>query len=190
MSLAIVTPPAFEPEDIEIAKAWLRVDHATEDALLESLLKAATRHIEGLTGRVLIDTTYELTLQCFPSRIVLPKSPVRSVGPIAYVDMAEQDQAFANYRLVNEGDGQTAIIPELGAAWPHPAPGSEVVVTFTAGMSTVSIDDLPDQLKASVLIVTADLYEQRQSGVYGSGSFARIPTGVAELIQPFRRVVV
>jgi len=53
--LELVTGPSVQPLTTDEAKAHLRVDHTTDDSLIESLIKAATQTAErfhvGLLSR-------------------------------------------------------------------------------------------------------------------------------------------
>lgn len=81
MSAYLVTAPAAEPLSLADAKAFLRVEHGDDDAIIASLIVAARNHIEALTRCVLITQTWRLVLDRWPDggRIVPRIGPVRSV---------------------------------------------------------------------------------------------------------------
>ena len=189
----MIDPPAIEPVDVALAKAWLRVDHDAEDALITALIETARRSVEAATGRCLVETgwTYSLRNAFAAPTIVLPKSPVLAVASIAYVDLAEEDQTVDQFVIAEGLDGVTSLRPTSAAGWwPSAAPDSLVTVTFTAGYVTAAaVADLPAELKTAVLMTMADLYENRQSAVYGSGSFAPVPVGAMDLVANHVRVV-
>ena len=54
MSLSLTTPPAVEPVSVETAKAWLRVSHFEDDALIADLIGSAREHVETRIGLALI----------------------------------------------------------------------------------------------------------------------------------------
>jgi uncharacterized phiE125 gp8 family phage protein len=81
MSAYLVTAPAAEALSLADAKAFLRVEHGDDDAIIASLIVAARNHIEALTRCVLITQTWRLVLDRWPDggRIVPRIGPVRSV---------------------------------------------------------------------------------------------------------------
>jgi len=71
-ALTVVTEPTFEPVSRAEAKWQMRVDHADEDHLIDAYLAAARRQVEQDTGRTLVDTVYDLTVDAFPEERCLP----------------------------------------------------------------------------------------------------------------------
>ena len=60
MSAILLTPPAAEPWTVAEAKAFLRVEHDDDDAIIASLIAAARGQIEALTRRALMTQTLAL----------------------------------------------------------------------------------------------------------------------------------
>ena len=81
-TLTEVTAPSVEPVATSEAKAFLRVDHSTQDTLIAELVKAARTQVEQDTGRSLINTTWDLTFDEFPASraITLARLPLVSVA--------------------------------------------------------------------------------------------------------------
>src|SRR5882757_5754190 len=110
-SLVTTVAPPVEPLSRDEVKVHLRVDHATEDGLIDALIIAARRQAESETGRRLVTQTLSLGLAdfpriwpwaispgaeparrfVFPGRFVagvidLPVEPVQSVTSVIYYD--------------------------------------------------------------------------------------------------------
>ena len=51
MSAILLTAPAAEPWSVADAKAFLRVEHDDDDAIIAALIAAARNHVEALTRR-------------------------------------------------------------------------------------------------------------------------------------------
>ena len=85
-SLTETVAPAEEPVTTAEAKLHLRVDHGDEDAYIDTLVATARQHIELVTRRAMVDTTFTLKMDAFPTEIRPPRSPLSSVSSITYVD--------------------------------------------------------------------------------------------------------
>jgi uncharacterized phiE125 gp8 family phage protein len=202
VSLRLLTPPAADPVSIQAAKAHLRITHSEEDALIHTLIGAATQQIEQRTDRALIAQEWMYLLDRFPASgapVVLPKAPLISVSAVEYLapDSTWQTWATDQYRVIgaaDPGEGLAAdptaahggVVPVEGVAYPSTAPGREAVrVTFLAGYG----DDpasVPEGLRAAVQIVLADLYGHgRESRLYGVGAVAETHA-LEALVAPFR----
>ena len=83
MDLALTTPGAL-PISVAEAKAYLKIDDATDDALLGVMLEAVTLAGEGYTGRDFRANTWTQLVDDFEDVIVLPKSPVASVTSVSH----------------------------------------------------------------------------------------------------------
>lgn len=62
------TPPANEPLTIEEAKAWLKVDHDTEDTLIQLLMVTARERCEAVTGLSLMIQQWVAYLPHWPMK--------------------------------------------------------------------------------------------------------------------------
>jgi hypothetical protein len=80
MALKINTAPAAEPISTDEAKMHLRVDASDEDMLIQSYIKAARQHCEGVLNRQLVTATWELWLDNFPGKdhIDIPLPPLQA----------------------------------------------------------------------------------------------------------------
>jgi uncharacterized phiE125 gp8 family phage protein len=95
-----VVAPLVEPISLEQARAHLRIDRYDEDALIASLIAAATAHLDGwsgILGRALINQTWSQKFPRFPSRAVLglALAPVQSIVSITYFDADNVEQTLA-----------------------------------------------------------------------------------------------
>lgn len=161
MSVTIVTPPAEAPVSLAEVKAHLRIDADDEDALLVSIVEAATGQIEARLGRALVTRTVRQTFRRFSPVLRLAASPVQSVTSVVYLDAAgvERTVAASAYRVEGIGDAAT-IVPVT--SWP--ATGSEpdaVGVTYVVGLGDA--DDVPAEIRSAVRMLAGGLYENRES---------------------------
>src|SRR5690606_27665590 len=66
MTLFRTVDPAAEPVTLAELKAHLRLEHDSEDALLNGLNRAAREDLERTTGLALIDQNWRLALDKWP----------------------------------------------------------------------------------------------------------------------------
>ncbi len=181
----LVTAPAAEPITLAEAKAHLRVDGSDDDTLIASLIGAARRHVEDLTGRALITQTWRLSWDDqFPAEIRLPKGSLQSVDEIAYIDTAGATQILDPSAYQVDADSEPGrVVPVYGASWPvarsQPA---AVTVDWTCGYGDAA-DDVPAPIKAAMLLLIGTLYRDREG--LGSDGLTELPTQ-GLLLSPYR----
>lgn len=206
--LSQATAPSAEPITTSVAKLHLRVDHSTDDALIDSLCAAAREYVEARTQRKLITQTWDLKLDRFPVRglamrdttyvptvsgqpaIVLPFLPVASVTIITYTaeDGTATTLSSALYTtdIVTGPDaGPTRIVPAYEQTWPATrAVINAVVVRFVCGYGSAGTS-VPGGLLAAMKLLIGHWYANRESVVAGS-IFTELQQGVDALIQQYR----
>src|SRR5829696_8666709 len=81
MSAILLTRPAVEPVTLADAKAYLRVEHSDDDAVISALIAGARSHIEAQTRRALITQTWRFVRDAWPrdGRIAVVPSPLRQI---------------------------------------------------------------------------------------------------------------
>lgn len=189
MNLIKITEPGDElPITLADAKVHLREDLAdnANDAYIKALILVARAAAEDRTGRTLVTTTWQLTLDDWCTRpvrtghlapsdvaryggrprmdvIELARSPLQSVVSIKYIDVAgvQQTLAPAAY-LVDNTSEPGRVVPAPGLAWPairfQP---SAIQIQFKAGYG----DDgaaVPTPIKHWIKLALTDLYQLRR----------------------------
>jgi uncharacterized phiE125 gp8 family phage protein len=190
-----VTAPAGRPVTLEEAKAHLRVDGTAEDTLIERAIDAATAYIDGPRGigHALVEQQWDLRLDCFPwGRIVLPLNPVRTVDEITYTDTAGTTQTLDASRYIVSAEREPATIePEYNENWPSTRLVADAVkVRFTVGYEPGSGSppdygaNVPNDLKAAVLWLTAHIYENRMPT--STNNAEALPFAVENILARYR----
>jgi uncharacterized phiE125 gp8 family phage protein len=127
MAITVTSPPAALPVTLAEAKAYARV--VDDDDLIESLIFAARDHVEQATGRIMVATTFELTLDEFPdNEILLPRSPLLTVASVKYddTDGNEQTLSTSDY-TVDTASEPGWIVPSTDTRWPTTFDGINAV---------------------------------------------------------------
>ncbi|MDR1910312.1 MAG: head-tail connector protein [Holosporales bacterium] len=195
MPLTILHQPDTPLISLEEAKAYLRLESNSEDALIIRLIAASTESLEAITGRSFLQKTYQYTtpLRLFDGeqeetplptasvvRIPLPRPPVQQVTAVV-LKMGHQEHEIPaeHYSVIaHHGPAQlTVTLPPL-ASCKEPC---MLKVSFTAGFGETP-QSVPEALCLATLMLIADAYEKRD----GFSAQAGLPQGVLALIQPYR----
>lgn len=205
MPLQLVTPPAEEPITLWEARLHLRVDSNDDDLLIEGLITAARMVAETLTGRQLVTARWKWIGDAFPGpslmgvpagrvftlpghAILIPKSPVRSIVAIDYLDMngVWQTMPPADY-TADLGCEPARITPVFGRIWPISLPQiGAVTVSFDAGYGTP--DQVPEGIKSWMKLRIGSLYRHREEvAAMSRGRIDALPF-VDGLLDPYKVV--
>jgi uncharacterized phiE125 gp8 family phage protein len=155
-------------------KAFLRVAHDEEDALIARLGAAATALCEAFTGQVPIARTIRERVAPARAWKRLGAAPVRAIEQVETVDgMVLPTYAYA-IDIDARGDG-----------WVRLTRGTEarmLIVTYVAGLAEAAAD-VPEPLRMGIARMAAHLYAER-----GAGEGAQPPAAIGALWRPWRRL--
>jgi uncharacterized phiE125 gp8 family phage protein len=183
MGLESVVAPASEPVSLAEAKAYLRVDHDDEDALILRLIKDARETAEHNTGRAFITQSWRLWCDGWPvSRMIgIPKPPLTAVTAVAAYDRSGTEIAVSSDAyIVDRASVPGRLLFKDSANLPVGLrEGNAVSVDYQAGYGTES-GDVPSAIRDAFLILAAHRYEAR------GGASAQPPAQVLALLAPFR----
>lgn len=193
MGMKLITPPAPLITWSEADQHLRLSGDETDRTLVETFIAAATEYIDGwngILGRAFMPQTWELSLDEFPcDAIQLNLPPIISLTSVKYddADGVEQTEDTDNY-YVDTSSSMPWVVPVSGYSWPTTLDGINALrVRFVAGY----VDGVvPAPIKAAVLLMTGDLYEQRKTFSDGSVSAVPMSVTVERLIAPYRQPVV
>ncbi len=189
MALVLTAAPAAEPISLAEVKAHLRVDAGDEDALLSALIVAARTFIERTLGVALITQGWSYFLDFWPRAgcITLPIRPVQAVGAVKVHDGGGGSVTLdtASYAVDVLSDPARLVL--TGALPPAPSRALNAFeVAFTGGYGDEA-GDVPGPIAQALKLLVAHWFERREPVVLES-SAQEVPTMVAALLSPYRRV--
>ena len=178
VSMPWARSPLQEPLSLTDAKAYLKVDHTDEDALITQMVREARSWVETFTGRALIDQTWKFTIESFPTTdLHLPKGKTIAITGFIYRDTAGVLQSLygmevspngSNYQWDLGSDDGGLLRPAYAGSWPDIRPTLDPIqITFRAGYSTGA--GIPEQILAGLKWKLADLYAMRGNQDIGLG---------------------
>jgi len=189
MALVMTAAPAGEPISLAEAKAHLRIDADDEDALLTSFITAARMFLERTLGLALITQGWSYFLDYWPPSccVTLPIAPVQAISAVTVhdgtggsttLDAAAYavDTLSEPARLVLKGTLPPVLSRALNA----------FEIAFSAGYGDEA-DDVPAPIRHALKLLVAHWFERREPVVL-SGAPQEVPTTVAGLLLPYRRV--
>jgi uncharacterized phiE125 gp8 family phage protein len=184
MPAILIEEPAAEPLSLEEAKAFLRVEHDADDALIGALIKAARCAVEAATRRALITQGWRIVLDAWPEsgRILSPVSPLRAVtaARMRDADGGAHDLGLSAF-ILDTVSSPGVIAFDCGLAGPgQRIAGIEIEITAGYGEASASV---PEPLRQAMRLLIACHYEHRDRI-----EDDKLPDAVAALIAPYRVV--
>ncbi len=190
MILTELTPVPLASLPVAAFRDHLRLgtgfaDDATQDAVLESTLRAALAAIESRTGKAIFtrDFRWRLTSWRGFQREELPVAPISTILSVKVVenDGNEAPMPAGSYSLTE--DAHRPSLAAVGLGLPTVPVGGRIEIELTAGYGS-TWDELPADLRQAVLLLAADFHENR----HDDQSSTQMPTRVHALLAPYRAV--
>lgn len=185
MSISIKVAPLIEPVTLDEAKAHCRAEDDSVDAMIGIYMKAARSRVETFLRRSLIERTLTYRLSCLSGPIRLRQGPVSEVVSVIYTARDGQDQTLPadQYKLVRDRE-PPAIVPRYGVVWPLTLDEPDVVaVDYVAGYGA-AVEDIPEDIRVAILMVTGHFFENREDVVTGVSAI-EIPIASRDLLMPY-----
>lgn len=168
MATRRTSAPSVEPVTLAEAKVHLRVTHSSEDALITALIVAAREHVESVTGRKLISQQWELIQDAFPcGPVQLPFSPIITIDSVKYLDDDGALQTLDTAEYAKDTYSVPGWVSPVDT-WPSTYDTiNAVTIAFTVGYGATAAD-VPASLKAAMLLMIGDLFENREARSQGN----------------------
>lgn len=191
MITKLYTAPVAEPVTAEEMKLYLRVDSTDEETLVGSLIAAARRHVELITGRALITQTWDGWLDAFPpnsGEIVLPFGKAQKLTTFSYTDIDGTEAAVdsATYDLDADSD-PGRIVLKYGETWPAVTLATKNPIKLNWDCGYGLAVSVPEDIKTAIKWMVADLFENRGPTAASMTPGATISNRAVEmLLAPYR----
>lgn len=185
MAAILIEPPADEPLSLAEAKNYLRVEHAADDALIQSMIAAARIQVEARTRRALLAQTWRMVLDRWPASgaIASPASPLREVVAARVYDQAGEAQALnPEIFILNRAVAPGLIAFDAGRVIHPRRTVAGIELDIEAGYGAAA--DVPAPLLQAMRLLLARAYEYRGEDDKNDP----LPEGIAALLAPYRLV--
>lgn len=166
----VTTAPAEAVISTADAKAWLRVEHSDDDALIDAIVSAVTAMAQNYLSQSFVTQTitevFDSWMNAPDAQVLnLTMNPVQSITSISYVDSDGNTQTLSasDYALNNYAK-RAKITPAYGITWPTTRLiANPISVIYTAGYGDA--EDVPEDIKLALKLMLADAYENRTDSV-------------------------
>lgn len=193
-TLSLVEGPTMEPLDLAEVKKHLRFQTTSEDTLLDVWIAAARQYFEEQTGRQVMQSTWELWLDGFPSgRIELPKPPLLEVESVSYVgaDGELVDVGAAGYTVMAPAGPQANpgwVQLVYGGTWPTAQDVAGAVrIRFKAGYGAAP-GDVPELVRTLLYLLVGHFHKYRSETVETrfESAISTLPVGAEVFMRSFK----
>lgn len=185
MPAILLIPPSAEPWSVAEAKAFLRVEHDDDDAVIAALIAAARGHVEALCRRALLVQRWRCVLDAWPpdGRLDPRIGPLRRVVAARVYDQGNTAHDVDTGTFVVDAAANVIAAP----CWALPLPGrahAGIELDLELGYGTAATD-VPNPLRHAIRLLVAHWYENRGLAAIG-GNVAMLPAGLGALVAPYR----
>ena len=159
---------------------------AAEQAELTIMITAATEMAESYCNRSWRSGTKTVLFTSFPlseANPIVITDEVQSITSIGYYDSAHVAATFTTFRVVNTG-GRSDIYPSFGEYWPSDSNDLPHNITVTAVVGDEA--SVPSSVKSAILLMVADLYENRENAVVGTIVSSMVSMTSKLLLHPYK----
>jgi len=175
--------PSVTPVTLAEAKAHLRVDFTDDDALIDSLIEAATSHLDGQgsLGRAMITQSWAQWVSQSPGWVRLDVGPFQSLTSVEYYDADNtlQTATVTDFEIRLDGDF-VLIKPKQDFEWPGAYIRRDAIkITYVAGYGDAG-SDVPRGIRQAILLMVGHWYEHREA--VSELSLKEVPLAVDALI--------
>ncbi|CAB4163391.1 Phage conserved hypothetical protein [uncultured Caudovirales phage] len=153
-----ITAPTALAVSLADAKVALRLNGSALDSIVDAWVRAITEHAEHLTGRAIMQQTWQALCESFDDLGRIPRLPLVSISSVKYYDLTNTLQTLdpSNYSLYTTE--HFATIRTFGAFPDTYERADAVIVEYVAGYGT-SDTATPSSIKAYILAKLVEVFD-------------------------------
>lgn len=164
----LVTPPAFEPVELDEVREQVEVYIEDDDLLLGRKVTSAIDYLQENRGRQFAAATFDVRVAAWWSGLLrLPRAPLASVTSVKYYDQAGVLQTLAaDQYVVNTPYKQAGSIELLLRTFnyqPLDRRQFPIVVRFVAGRASAEL--VSATAKEAIYLMVTHLYQNRAAEI-------------------------
>lgn len=152
-------------------KEYLKIEHDTEDELLNRLAQTVISSCEKYLGKSLSNHQYLAKYHCLHRNFQLLYLPIQQIDEVILTERESTRLDTNNYCLSSDQSYLTCLYPTN--------PEMVLSIRYTSGLST-SVN-LADDLKQGLLMHLATIYENREG-------YVNIPKAALSLYRPYKNI--
>lgn len=171
------TDAASEPITTAQAKTHCNITTSDDDTYIDILIGAARQKVESDSGRAMLNQSWYLYLDDFPSSsdtaLYLPVSPMSTVTAITYTDTDGDSATWSSDEYdVDPHHEPGRVLPAYGYTYPSDALDKpscvrvEYVVGYGANIGAATL--LPVTMTQALYLLVSHWYENREPVIVGT----------------------
>jgi len=182
LQTTITATTGAEPATTAEAKNYLKVDFASDDALIADAITAAREWCERYTGTTIVAQTLratytDLELESSDLYVTLPRGPLAALTSVVKYD----------------NEGTTTTLPTADR---YLLPNDTLRIVgvdtqafaYEATYTTAPVGAVPAAFRSAIYMIVGDLYQTRSNSVIGTIS-AEVEMSAQRILAPYRRVI-
>lgn len=216
ISSSLVTAPSVEPVALADVKQHARIDTTADDGFIPTLITGARQWVEQYTGRAIINQTWQLAIDQWPTVkeewwdgvrdgaigaldqmgfVSLPRPPLVSITSVQYFDNTDTAATWPSSNYFADTVRQPGrLCLRMGATWPTPTRLSNgIIITYVAGYGS-SGTYVPEPIKTAIRQLVTHWYEHRGEATLATGTRGmtaaynaiNVPMVIQALLDPYR----
>lgn len=132
----ILKTAGASPISLDDAKTYMKIPASitTDDAVIQSMINAATEWGQKYTGREFTNNVWQALMSCFPTRIMLKRDPVDTIDTITYLVSGTLTTVSASVYYLVKNTQSSDVVLEEGMSWPTDGDSKEN--TYIVGFTT------------------------------------------------------
>lgn len=159
-------------------KTFLRVLSNDDDALITSLVEAATLYAQRYTNTQIMSAPFELYTSSLTNGFKMPKNPIKSITSIEVMGEDGIYVPFTDFYTYMQNGVTLLHVDNLPTLKEHE---EAVKITFTCGY-----DECPLDIVSWINVKVASLYEFRE--MYSNGVISEMPKSFVDCMLDQHRV--
>tara|TARA_R100000654_G_scaffold1678_2_gene6107 strand:+ start:3995 stop:4567 length:573 start_codon:yes stop_codon:yes gene_type:complete len=163
-------------------KAFLRVTHSTEDALIESIRVAALAYVEQFCNIRIGDRTAIFHFSDFPDAVELPVGPINSITYVDYATGADTTARMSSSDYYVTDSRLPMIIKFKNIPSVFADSYKKLQITVSLGYTEATV---PEGIKHAIKLLVSHMYDQRAPEVTGTIT-NKLKIGLESLLNPYR----
>ncbi len=116
------------PVSLTVMKSYLKITTTADDALIQSMIDAATEWGEKYTGRDFRAITWDLLLDCFTDRIELRRDPVDTITTVKHLVSGSLVTVPADVYYLKKLVQSSEVLLNEDKEWPTDTDNREQVI--------------------------------------------------------------
>ena len=130
------------PVSLETVRNYLKISNNQQDALIKTMINAATEWGQKYTGREFVNNQWILLVDCFEPRIKINRAPVAQIDSITHVVDGSPVAVDSSVYYLKKGNFCSEVLVNPNEDWPTDTDEIEQAISITFTTEQYQCDDI------------------------------------------------